>query len=588
MKKIIIDKEEGIAEVIDEILNEPDPEITLVIPKGSALGRTVSNFHLLKREADAAEKTVAIESVDEAILAFAKESNLESTHPLWRGVRSSGSAGSISDIVPKSRRPGAPAAASVATKKKIEPEEEFSDDDNEEDDEEEIEKGKPSRGIVTEEEDEIEIEEESVAEPAVRSFFSRTRAHVPHDYREDAGLRSNRDDDNNDDDDDDAPRRHGIAGKVWATIIVVIILAIGGAYLSTMYFNHATVSITFKKTPWTWQGALIADKSVSSDNLAGGVIAGQIFTSNKNVTETFKASSESNVSLKAQGTITIYNDYSTSPQELVATTRFLTPDGKIFRITQNVTVPGATKASDGTLTASSINAPIAADQAGPDYNIGPVAKLTIPGFAGKPQASGFWGTINASTTGGYTGSKAVPTAADIATAKASTTAALQASLQGGFSGSYPNNFKILADATNIQVGALAVNTTTDSQGNFTVFGTATLSAIGFDESALKSDLLAQAQGTYPSSTFKDINLTYNSVQASFSKGQVSFSLSAQGDLEPAFLPVVFEQQILGKNITDARTTIAALPQLSSGEISVWPLWLWTIPSDASKVQINVD
>jgi hypothetical protein len=565
MKKIIIDKEEGIAEVIDEILNEPDPEITLVIPRSSVLGRTVSNFHLLKREADAAEKTVAIESVDEAILAFAKESNLESTHPLWRGVRSSGDAGTISDIVPKSRRPVA--VAPVAEKKKIEPKEEEAD----------------SRAMEIEEDEEVEIEEEAEAAPAKRSFFART--HASHGYSEDAGLRGSDDDD---DDNNDAPRRGGNAGKIWATIIVVIMLAVGGAYAASVYFNHATISITFKKTPWTWQGALTADKSVSADDFTGGVIAGQVFTSNKNVTETFKASSESNVSLKAQGTITIYNDYSTSPQELVATTRFLTPDGKIFRITQDVTVPGATQASGGTLTPSSIDAPIAADQAGPDYNIGPVAKLTIPGFAGKPQASGFYGTINASTTGGYTGQKAVPTAADVTAAEASTTAVLQASLQGGFSGSYPNNFKILDGATDIQVGALTVNTTTDSQGNFTVFGTATLSAIGFDESALKSDLLSQAQGTYPSSTFKDINLTYNSVQASFSKGQVSFSLSAQGDLEPAFLPVVFEQQVLGKDITDARTTIAALPQLSNGEISVWPLWLWTIPSDASKVQINVD
>ncbi len=147
MKKIIIDKEEGIAEVIDEILNEPDPEITLVIPKGSALGRTVSNFHLLKRESEAAEKTVAIESVDEAILAFAKESNLESVHPLWRGVKNSGSGGNISDIVPKSRRPVVVAAA----KKPIEPKEELPDDE-----EDEI------------EEEEVEIEEEVAAEPATR------------------------------------------------------------------------------------------------------------------------------------------------------------------------------------------------------------------------------------------------------------------------------------------------------------------------------------------------------------------------------------------------------------------------------------
>ena len=96
MKKIIVDKSEGIAEVIDRILNEPDGEVSVVIPKGSALGRSVSNFHLLKREADSAGRSIVIESVDETILAFAKESGIESSHPLWKGVRG---AGGFSDIV---------------------------------------------------------------------------------------------------------------------------------------------------------------------------------------------------------------------------------------------------------------------------------------------------------------------------------------------------------------------------------------------------------------------------------------------------------------------------------------------------------
>lgn len=570
MKKIIIDKEEGIAEVIDEILNEPDPEVTLVIPKGSALGRTVSNFHLLKREADAAEKTVVIESVDEAILAFAKESDLESSHPLWRGARSAVVAGAVSDIVPKSRR-SSPLSASRATpKRKPEPAEE------------------PE--IAGEE---SEIEEEQGSEPVVedqvkRPFWGISRS--PRGYDEDAHLGGGDNDDNGDEkgDDDDLPHRHGISGKVWTTIAVVVVLMLGGAYIASVYFNHATISISFKKTAWNWQGALVADKSVSTDDFANGVLAGQVFLSSKNVTQTFRASSQQNVSLKAQGTITIYNNYSTSPQELVATTRFLTPDGKIFRITQNVTVPGATKAGNGTLTPSSINAPVVADQPGPAYNIGPVAKLTIPGFAGKPQAVGFYGSIVAPTTGGFTGTRAVPTAADIAAAEASTTAALRASLEGGFSGSYPNNFKILDGATNIQVGKLVVNTTTDEQGDFSVFGSATLSAIGFDEVALRDALLSQAQGQSPSSTFHDINLNYSNIQAAFSKGQISFTVAAQGDLEPAFSTIVFEQQILGKDITVARSTIGALPQLSGGEISVWPLWLWTIPSDPAKLKINVD
>ena len=77
MKKVAVDREEGIAEVIDRMLEIEDNEVTLVVPRGSVLARSVSNFHLLKREADAAGKSIAIESVDDTILAFAKESEQE-------------------------------------------------------------------------------------------------------------------------------------------------------------------------------------------------------------------------------------------------------------------------------------------------------------------------------------------------------------------------------------------------------------------------------------------------------------------------------------------------------------------------------
>jgi hypothetical protein len=72
MKKIIVEKNESVADLIDRILNEPDNKITLVIPKGSALGKTMRNFHILRREIEDVGKAITIESVDENILAFAK------------------------------------------------------------------------------------------------------------------------------------------------------------------------------------------------------------------------------------------------------------------------------------------------------------------------------------------------------------------------------------------------------------------------------------------------------------------------------------------------------------------------------------
>jgi len=83
-------------------------------------------------------------------------------------------------------------------------------------------------------------------------------------------------------------------------------------------------------------------------------------------------------------------------------------------------------------------------------------------------------------------------------------------------------------------------------------------------------------------------LSYSNVQANFPKGQVSFTLSVQGTLEPAFSSDQFAGQIAGKGIGDARAAIAALHELSDGKISVWPIWLWSMPSDPKKIQITVN
>jgi hypothetical protein len=556
MKKVIVDKAQDIAEVIDRILSEEDNDIALVIPKQSILGKSVRNFNLLKREVEAAGKNVVIESVDENILAFAKQVGIDASHPLWRSVRGGGG---FSDIVPKDQvASGEERPAKKPTRgRKAEP------------------KSEPIKLTVESEDESMppETNEEAEAEESIQENRFFEKVSVPERERKE-----------NDQSDD---RDNRISAKVWWTLGSILV-AIGIiAYGLTIFFNRADITINFKQTPWNYQGNFVADKAASSISPGTNTIPAQIFTSNKNVTESFPASSHQNVSIRAQGTITIYNDYSSSPQQLVATTRFLTPDGKIFRLANNVTVPGA-QVTNGQITPSSINATIVADQAGPDYNVGPVPHLTIPGFqSDSGRYQGFYGAITSSTLGGYIGQKAVPTAADVTAAKASTTAILQAGLSSGFTTSYPNNFKIVDGATTYQISKLIVSTTTDANGNFTVLGQATMEAIGFDEGALKDYLLTLAQNTESNSAFSSVSLNYSSVQANFTTGQVRFALNAQGELEPAFSTADFVNGIQGKSIAEARNSILALPNLSDGKISVWPLWLFNIPTDPNKVHVVV-
>jgi hypothetical protein len=553
MKKIAVDKGEGIAEVIDRILAVGDEEILLVIPKGSALGKSASNFRLLKREADAAEKTVFIDSSDETTVGLAKECGLES--PVSH-------AGPVADIIPKSdddeEEPVAKSQKKHHAVKLVVPTESASNKGG--DDDEDEEGGK-------------------------QDFFGNNRFFKPRPVAVKSGARELEEE--RGDDEDGGNKGSSKRGLFWIVGIIVILAA--AFYITTVFFGHAQVTIDFTQTPWNYSGDFVANKSISTIDPASNTIPAQVFTITKNITQLFPATGAAGtVSTKAQGTITIYNDYNTASQDLVATTRFETPDGKIFRITQNVTVPGEV-ASGTSLVPSSIVAPIVADQGGPAYNVGPVSKLTIPGFANDPgKETGFYGVITGQTTGGFTGTKPIPTAADIADAKTKTTAILQSDLEGSLGSSYPNNFKILDGATDIQITKLTVSTSTDANGNFSVFGEATLQAVGFDQSMLETYLLSQAASDTVSSTFKSVNLSYSAVQANFSKGQVSFALSGTGNIEPAFDPNGFASSIAGMSISNARTAVSNLPALTDGKISVWPIWLWSMPSNPNKISVTAN
>jgi hypothetical protein len=110
------------------------------------------------------------------------------------------------------------------------------------------------------------------------------------------------------------------------------------------------------------------------------------------------SSVSSDLNQKAKGKVTIYNEYGKEPQQLVATTRISTSDGKIFRIIKGVTVPG-TKEESGQLKPGSVEVDVIADQAGESYNINP-SEFKIPGFKDSPKYDKFYAKSTVSMSGG--------------------------------------------------------------------------------------------------------------------------------------------------------------------------------------------
>lgn len=538
MKKIFVSKNDGVAEVVDKIISEADSEITLVVPRDTLLDESISNFHLIKREADSAGKKISVESVDEKILTYAKASQLDAVHPILKKRKSV----SLSDIIPK---------------------------DNDEEEKEELKK-----------------EEAKISSS---SFFNKTiknkkivEVAKEDDGEEDRFFKSRP---------DDLPvnasgdKRKFPSSKKLLWIFSILVIIVGGVFVLNS-FRKSEITINFNAIPFNFQGRLLASAHVNSSNPSVSSFPAEVFTEPKNLTQLFPASSRKNVSDKATGKITVYNAFSSQPQSLVATTRFVTPDGKIFRLDSNLTVPGA-QIKDGKIIPASIGAAVTADKTGPAYNLGPIEKLTIPGFKGSPKYEKFYGSLT-KTSGGFIGERAFPTDKDISAAKTKLTDALDVSLNGELALGNPKGFKIIDGASEIKTVRISVNKATDSSGNFSVFGEAERRAIGFKEEDLKNLLLSQAQNDNPGTIFKSLNLTYKDAKPDFIKGELNFTVVSDGVLTQDFNVDDFKAQILGKSIEEARSAIKDLKGLKDAKVTLWPTWLGDLPTNPAKIKITVD
>ena len=89
----------------------------------------------------------------------------------------------------------------------------------------------------------------------------------------------------------------------------------------------------------------------------------------RRVVKNFEAKTVGYTESRARGMITIFNNFGTSPQTLIKTTRFESKlTGLVFRLQETITVPGAVKQGDK-LIPGSIKTEVVADEIGEKYNI---------------------------------------------------------------------------------------------------------------------------------------------------------------------------------------------------------------------------
>ncbi|MEK9152861.1 MAG: hypothetical protein AAB692_05855 [Patescibacteria group bacterium] len=202
---------------------------------------------------------------------------------------------------------------------------------------------------------------------------------------------------------------------------------------------------------------------------------------------------------KSSGTVTIVNTTARS-YTFVATTRFLTKDGVLFRLVKATVIPAN----------GNVSAAVAADKSGPQGDIGP-ASFSIPGLAANLQDK-IYGQSETAMAGG-SGTVPAVSADDLAKAKAAITADLQTESGKNLEAMLLDGEKVIKElgtSEELDSQAPAEGTKTAS---FTMMLSLRFRALVLPEKKLRLALLERLRVTDPTAGDADLGPLRYTVQA---------------------------------------------------------------------------
>lgn len=376
----------------------------------------------------------------------------------------------------------------------------------------------------------------------------------------------------------DEPKKSSKKWVYFAMTIFVLALAFG---VSAM-FKSAVIKVSPKQ-----ETANINETMRAVKNSTGAALGYQVVTVSKTVEKVVPATGEQRVEKKAQGKIIIYNETSQS-QRLVATTRFETPEGLIYRLPTAVTVP-AMQVKDGKNVAGTIEVTVEADKVGTSYNIG-LKDFSLPGLKGDPKFKTIYARSKTEMTGGFSGIQKVVSKDVLESTETELGNTLRQDLAKDIETQIPENFVLYTSSLDYK---LYNSEQVDSASGQTVLkkrGEAY--AVIFEKKALTSAILAKVNASLSSDKVRITNIealefnyaTPDTVDLN-SDTSITFMLKGSPNLVWIFDENKLKSDLLGLSRAKARTVLTTYDTIKEAWVETHPFWNQTIPSDPDKVTL---
>jgi hypothetical protein len=371
----------------------------------------------------------------------------------------------------------------------------------------------------------------------------------------------------------------GLYRKIFAFFVVLTVVLLAAAFY--FFFVSLTIEITPKKERLSDKLSLVirAGNKEEGANLSGQrAIEGSVERIPVREKMKFTSTGAEILGKEIIGRVSIINNYSQS-KTLVATTRLLSPAGKLFRIKERVEIPAG----------ASREVEIYADEPGEDMALGPT-EFTIPGLW-----AGLQDKIFARSSQPFVYKTRVRNfvqAIDIEKAKQTLKDELAKKVSEQFSGNYKGFDKVVAK---VDEGALEASSSAkakDEVSEFAVSLSAFVNVVAFQsaevEKMVQEKLASMVSGDMKTAELEKDKIEYNLTGADFKAGTASLEVPFVGVTALYNIDnIVKREKLVGLSEAQIRNYLRNLDKFSDFKLIFWPSFVKKAPTLVDRIKIVI-
>jgi hypothetical protein len=368
-------------------------------------------------------------------------------------------------------------------------------------------------------------------------------------------------------------------GLILSAILILALIFI----LLSFKFSKAEIKIWPKTEDLKLNEKLVVDTKAGSIDLKNKIIPGKLFEFEETFSDDFSASGE--VLKKSEGTIRLFNEYTTQDEVWKEGTRFVSSDGKLFKSKDKIFVPGA-KIKEGKIEASFVDVPVIADKGGEEYNIGP-SDFSILAFKGTPRYFKYYGKSFQPMKGGGKGYQV--TKEDLEKAEKNLIEKGKEKAKEILKEKIGADFSFPEDAISIEVlDKISSAKEGEELEKFNFKVKLKIKTIAFPKSDLLSFVKDYVLSQVPSNkeiSFENLKFNYKTEVANFDLGKITLSLDISAKIYSTIDPLYLKKGLAGKKIKEAKAYLFNQPEFSKVQIKIFPFWINKIPDNINQVEI---